>query len=115
MPAASTKPARADRKEDFLFRALADASRRKILRLLAERELPLHQIEARFDMSRPAVIKHVRVLQSCGLVQARREGRRTIHRLDPAPLKAVKDWVATFDAFWDERLARLKRQVEGEA
>lgn len=114
MTSTSTKPPRSDREHDLLFRALADSSRRKILRLLAERELPLHRIEASFQMSRPAVIKHVRVLQSCGLVRARREGRRTMHQLDLAPLKAVKEWVATFEAFWDDGLARLKRQVESE-
>jgi len=94
------------------FRALSDPSRRRILRLLAAGELPLHRIEEHFRISRPAVLKHIRVLRDSGLVDVRREGRRTIHRLRPRPLRRVRDWMAYFDAFWDDSLARLKRQVE---
>jgi DNA-binding transcriptional ArsR family regulator len=100
---------------DLLFKALADPSRRKILRLLAREEMPLRRIEASFRMSRPAVIKHIRVLKACRLVRVRREGRRTIHRLNARPLRAVEDWVSHFDRFWDEGLRRLKRQVEADA
>lgn len=94
------------------FRALSDPSRRRILRLLAAGELPLHRIEAHFRFSRPAVIKHIRVLQASGLVLVRKEGRRTLHRLRSRPLRRVRDWVAHFEAFWDDRLLRLKQQVE---
>ena len=99
---------------DGLFKAIADPSRRTILRLLARQELPLRGIEERFEMSRPAVIKHLHVLKSCGLVKVRRQGRQTIHRLDPRPLRAVKDWVSHFEALWDGHLLRLKQQVEAE-
>jgi DNA-binding transcriptional ArsR family regulator len=110
----SKRSARSEREQDGLFKALADSSRRKILGLLAQRELPLHQIEASFKMSRPAVIKHVRILKSCGLVRVRKDGRRTIHALNAQPLRTIKDWMATYEAFWDERLLKLKQQVEGE-
>ena len=99
---------------DGLFRAIADPSRRRILHLLAERELPLKSIEDRFRMSRPAIIKHIRVLKSCRLVKVRRVGRRTLHRLNALPLRRVKDWVSQFDVFWDVHLQRLKHQVESE-
>jgi DNA-binding transcriptional ArsR family regulator len=97
---------------DGLFKALADPSRREILRLLAEGELPLNRIEVRFRMSRPAVIKHIRVLKACRLVRVRRSGRETIHRLDPRPLRLLHDWASHFDTFWDIRLQKLKQQVE---
>lgn len=85
-----------------------------MLILLAERELPLKSIERQFRMSRPAVIKHLRILKSCRLVRVRKKGRLTMHRVNPGPLRAVKDWVAKFDMLWDERLRRLKEQVEAD-
>ena len=99
---------------DALFKALADPSRRRMLKLLARRDLPLRRIEDQFDMSRPAVIKHLRVLKSCRLVEVRKQGRETIHRLNSLPLRAVKDWVCGFEVFWDQHLLKLKRQVESD-
>lgn len=99
---------------DRVFKALADPSRRRILTLLSKGEMPLHRIQAHFSVSRPALIKHIRLLRSCRLVRVRREGRQTLHRLQAAPLKSVERWMATFGAFWDDRLARLKRQVEAD-
>ncbi|MFO0983058.1 MAG: metalloregulator ArsR/SmtB family transcription factor [Planctomycetota bacterium] len=99
---------------DDLFRAIADPSRRRILTLLSKEELPLRRIEESFAMSRTAVIKHLRVLKSCRLVRARRQGRETIHRLNPLPLRAIRDWVSEFELLWDDRLQRLKGQVESE-
>ena len=100
--------------DDGLFKAIADPSRRGMLMLLAENELPLKEIQRRFRMSRPAVIKHLRILKSCRLVRVRRRGRFTMHRLNPGPLQAVKDWVTRFDALWEGRLQRLKEQVEAD-
>ena len=100
------------RRADEVFRAIADPSRRRMLAILEKEELPLKRIEVSFRMSRPAVIKHLRVLKSCRLVQVRRQGRQTMHRLNPRPLAAVRDWVAVFDRFWDTHLLRLKGQVE---
>lgn len=102
-------------RDGRVFKALADPSRRKMLRLLAERDLPLKRIEERFEMSRPSVIKHLRVLRACRLVRVRRCGRKSIHSLNPAPLRVVRDWVAEFEMFWDKHLLRLKRQVEADA
>jgi len=100
-----------DRTTD-IFRALADPSRRRILQLLAKEEIPLNRIAERFDMTRPAVIKHINVLKACRLVAVRRLGRQQIHRLNPLPLRAVGDWVAQFEALWETSLQRLKQQVE---
>jgi DNA-binding transcriptional ArsR family regulator len=101
-------------QRDTIFRALADPTRRRILILLSEGELPLKDIEQGFGMTRTAVIKHLSVLKSCKLVQARRKGRQNIHRLNPGPLRVVRDWVSQFEALWDDHLNRLKRQVEAD-
>ena len=99
---------------DDVFRCLADPSRRKMLALLAHGELPLNRITARFDMSRPAVIKHLRVLRAANLVVARRRGRERIHHLNAAPLRAVETWLSRFEMFWENSLQKLKRQVESD-
>jgi DNA-binding transcriptional ArsR family regulator len=83
-----------------------------MLSLLARQELPLRQIEERFDMTRPAVIKHLRVLKSCRLVQTRRRGRQVFHRLNARPLAAIREWLEEYEVFWDTHLSRLKQQVE---
>src|ERR1044071_9098326 len=95
-----------------LLRAVADPSRRRMLSRRAHEELPLRQIEERFAMSRPAVIKHLRVLKSCRLVRTRRRGRQVFHRLNSRPLTLIRDWLAEYEAFWDTSLARLKQQVD---
>ena len=85
-----------------------------MLALLARGELPLNRITARFDMSRPAVIKHLRVLRSANLVAVRRRGRERIHHLNAAPLQAVENWILKFEMFWENSLQKLKRQVESD-
>jgi DNA-binding transcriptional ArsR family regulator len=110
----SQEQAGAGGHRDDLFKALGDRSRRKMLRLLADQDLPLNRIEAQFRMSRPAVIKHIRVLKACGLVEVRKQGRETIHRLNPLPLRALRDWVSEFDSRWEIHLTRLKHQAEAE-
>jgi len=97
-----------------LFRAIADPSRRSMLKLLATEELPLNGIEKKFRMSRTAVIKHLRILKSCRLVRVRKKGRLTMHRLNPGPLREVRDWVTQFEALWEHRLLKLKQQVEAD-
>jgi DNA-binding transcriptional ArsR family regulator len=97
---------------DQVFKALADPSRRRILDLLSRKELPLKSIEERFPLSRPAVIKHIRILKACSLVRVRRAGRLTYHRLNSRPLRTVEQWMAKYETFWSDRLGRLQRQLE---
>lgn len=112
--AVRTRSSTTSGRDSRVFKVLADPSRRKMLSLLAEQELPLKRIEERFAMSRPSVIKHLRVLRACQLVRVRRNGRQSIHSLNAAPLRVVRDWLSEFEVFWDEQLLKLKRQVEAE-
>lgn len=96
-----------------VFQAIADPTRRKLLHLLAEeKELPVSAISSNFPMSRTAVSKHLHVLESAGLVSERKIGRETRYRLHAAPLRELKDWVAYYEQFWDNKLAILKHLVE---
>ncbi|MEL7109889.1 MAG: metalloregulator ArsR/SmtB family transcription factor [Pseudomonadota bacterium] len=100
--------------EQLVFRAIADPTRRSIMTLLSSGERSLNDITAAFEMTRPAVTKHIKILQEGGLVHVRKQGRERLHRLQPDGLKTVSDWLSFFDQFWDEKLANLKQAVEAD-
>ena len=95
-----------------VFRALADPTRRAIISMLSSGPRPIADIAAEFDMTRPAVAKHLAILREGGLVAVEPKGRERINRLNPAALKTAADWINYFDRFWDDRLAKLKQVVE---
>lgn len=94
------------------FQAIADATRRKVLRLLADKEMSVAAIAEHFPLSRTAINKHLQVLLSAGLVSSRRVGRETRYKAEPQPLLAVKQWLFFFEQYWDERLYNLKQFLE---
>ena len=95
-----------------VFAALADPTRRAVVRSLAARPgLTASHLAGELPMSRQAVAKHVGTLSGAGLVQARREGRETRYTLTPAPLTGAMEWMADVGAQWDARLARLARRA----
>jgi DNA-binding transcriptional ArsR family regulator len=106
---------REQRDLSHLLHAVADPNRRRILELLARDDLPVGRIAEEFRISRPAVIKHLRVLHSARLVSVRHSGRERIQCLNPVPLRRVNAWLARLETFWDESLSALKRQVERES
>lgn len=113
-PLSASSPA-LRRRQDSVFRALADPTRRSILHLLRQRHLTVNEIAANFRMSRPAVSKHLRILQRAGLIVTRREGTSRPCALDARPLRAVDDWLREYEAFWNESLQSLKAFMEGKA
>lgn len=97
---------------DKALRAVADPTRRAILRLVRDEELPAGEIAARFpSMSRPAVSQHLRVLADAGLVDVRPNGNRRLYRWRP---DGLRDAAAFVDEMWSDRLARLKAAAERE-
>ena len=70
-------------------------------------------LAAGFDMTRPAVSKHLRVLRDARLVREEREGRRRVYRVTPGPLRDVSEWVDAYRNFWSANLMSLKRHLEG--
>jgi len=97
-----------------VFQAVSDPSRRKMLKLLAGKELPVTDISSHFPMSRTAVSKHLRVLSEAGLVSGRKAGREKLYRLHPEPLAELQQWLAYFDMYWDNKLSLLKHKVEND-
>jgi DNA-binding transcriptional ArsR family regulator len=89
------------------FAALADPTRRAILARLASGAATVKELSAPFDMSGPAISKHLRVLERAGLVARGREAQWRPRRLQPAPLKEVAEWAENYRRFWDASYARL--------
>lgn len=95
-----------------VFSALADPSRRYVVERLARlgRATPT-ELAVELPMTRQAIAKHLATLQHAGLVRSSREGRNTVYRPDPAPLRDATAWMERVGAEWDERLAALARHV----
>lgn len=92
--------------------ALADPTRREIVELLAARDRNAGEIASHFDVSRPAVSRHLRVLREHGLVRARTEGQQRIYSLDTAPLEELDAWLARYRTFWTNRLDALDTELK---
>ncbi|MCP3033064.1 metalloregulator ArsR/SmtB family transcription factor [Halobacillus sp. A1] len=100
-------------QERDVFVAIADPTRRKLIRLLADSdELPLYEITTHFEMGRTAVSKHLTILKEADLVTNHKKGRETRYQLNPAPLKEVKEWLSFYEDFWNDRAALLKDILE---
>ncbi|MFD0959082.1 ArsR/SmtB family transcription factor [Paenibacillus chungangensis] len=98
-----------------VFDAIADPTRRRLIRLLAEaEEKPLHELTTYFQMGRTAVSKHLTVLKEAGLVVDRKVGRETRYRLNATPLREVQDWLAFYSKFWSTNMLRLQQLLEEE-
>jgi len=89
------------------FAALADPTRRAILARLASGEASVTELAQPFDMSMPAISKHLKVLEKAGLIARGREAQWRPCRLEPAPLKDVSEWVDRYRRMWEQRLDRL--------
>jgi DNA-binding transcriptional ArsR family regulator len=94
-----------------VFDAIAQPTRREILRLLAAGELSVGNVASRFDITQPAISQHLRVLREAGLVEERRDGTRRLYRVRPEGLTDLHEFLASF---FDERLERLKQVAEAE-
>ncbi|WP_372715694.1 ArsR/SmtB family transcription factor [Novipirellula sp.] len=94
-----------------VFAAISHPARRLMLDALIEAERPVNAIAEEFEMSRPAVSQHLRVLLNAGLVSERRHGRERRYRLVPDRLAPVRDWIAHYEQFWDKHLQRLQEHV----
>ncbi len=89
------------------FAALADPTRRAILARLAKGEMTVTEIGQPFDMSMPAVSKHLKVLERAGLIERSREAQWRPCRLNAAPLKTANDWIETYREFWTKSFDQL--------
>lgn len=103
-----------DDRLDLIFGALSDRTRRALLAQLGHAPAKITDLAAPFEMSLPAVSKHVRVLERAGLVRRTIDGR--VHRcaIDPAPLEEADQWLTRYRVLWEDALESLARYVEEE-
>lgn len=97
---------------DKALQAISDPTRRAILRLVRDEELPAGVIAGNFRYTRPAISQHLKVLKEAGLVNERRDGTRRLYRARP---EGLEDLRAFLDEMWDDSLQRLKAAAEAEA
>lgn len=93
------------------FEALSDPTRRRIVEMLADGERTAGELVNEFDVSQPAISRHLRVLREAELVVARADAQRRIYRLNPKPLAEIDAWLDRYRRFWGERLDRLEEHL----
>lgn len=96
-----------DDRLDATFAALADPTRRAILRRLTAGEATVTELTAPFDISQPAISKHLKVLERAGLVTRGRQAQRRPCQLDAKPLRDATEWLANYRDYWEESYQRL--------
>lgn len=94
-----------------VFQAISDPTRREIIDLLAHQSLTLNAVAGHFDVSRPAISKHVRILTECGLVSVKKQGRERYCRANVQPLEEVTAWTEKYRAFWSNSLDALENAL----
>jgi DNA-binding transcriptional ArsR family regulator len=99
-------------RKDVVFRAVADPTRREILRVLRGGRRSVGDLASNFKQSRPAISKHLRLLRSAGLVVTHEQGAARICELNAKPLRAIDTWLRDYEALWSGSLRNLKRYVE---
>jgi DNA-binding transcriptional ArsR family regulator len=94
-----------------VFQAIADPTRRAILDLLAGQSLNLNAVAENFDISRPAISKHIKILTQCGLVVIKQQGRERYCKANLASLREVSKWVKQYKVFWTKKLDALEEYL----
>jgi DNA-binding transcriptional ArsR family regulator len=112
MSRASSHRASTDDRLDAVFHALGHSTRRALLARLARRPAMITELADPFDMSLPAVSRHIRVLEDAGLVTRSVDGRTHHCSLNPKPFKTIEAWLIHYRKFWEDNLAALAQYVE---
>jgi DNA-binding transcriptional ArsR family regulator len=95
-----------------VFQAIADPTRRAILGVLAVQALTLNAVAAKFEISRPAVSKHVKILNECGLIEIKQQGRERYCEAKLDKLSEVQQWVEQYKQFWENKLDALESYLD---
>jgi DNA-binding transcriptional ArsR family regulator len=90
-----------------VFQAIADPTRRQIIGLVARERLNLNAIADNFEMSRPAISQHIKILMECGIIAINQQGRERYCEVQLQPLHEVEEWMRPFVKMWEERFANL--------
>ena len=94
-----------------VFQAIADPTRREIINLIAHKSLNLNSVAENFDVSRPAISKHIKILMECGLLVVNQQGRERYCEARLEKLNEVSSWVEQYKQFWNNRLDALENYL----
>jgi DNA-binding transcriptional ArsR family regulator len=94
-----------------VFQAISDPTRREIINLVAHQRLNLNSVAENFDVSRPAISKHIKILMECGLITIQQEGRDRYCEAKLDKLSEVNDWVNQYKKFWNEKFDSLENYL----
>ncbi|WP_343675346.1 metalloregulator ArsR/SmtB family transcription factor [Chitinophaga sp.] len=97
------------------FQAIADPGRREILFLLSKEKLSMNALAENFEISRPAVSKHVKILYEAGLIMITEQGRERYCELNPDGFKEIRGWLEYYERFWEEKMGNLGRVLKKRA
>ena len=95
-----------------VFQAIADPTRREIKNLIAHNEMNLNSIVDNFNISRPSISQHVKILHECGIILIEKRGRERYCKIQPANLKEVAEWVEPFRDLWEQKLDSFERYLD---
>ena len=94
-----------------VFQAIADPTRREIISLISKQPMNLNAIAEHFDITRPAISNHIKILNECGIISIDQVGRERYCKVQPANLKEVSDWIGQFNELWEQRLESFEKYV----
>ena len=94
-----------------VFQAIADPTRREIIGLLTQQPLNLNAIAGHFDITRPAISNHIRILHECDIVAIEQVGRERICKIQPDRLKVVSDWIGKYETLWIEKIDSFEKYL----
>lgn len=94
-----------------VFQAIADPTRREIIELLAHQPLNLNAIAEQFDVTRPAISNHIKILNECGIVTIEQVGRERICKIQPDRLKQISDWAGRYEQLWINKIDSFEKYL----
>jgi DNA-binding transcriptional ArsR family regulator len=94
-----------------VFQAIADPTRREIIDLLAQQSMNLNAIAEHFDITRPAISNHIRILNECGIITIEQIGRERFCKIRPDTLKEVSTWVSRYEALWEQKIESFEKYL----
>jgi DNA-binding transcriptional ArsR family regulator len=94
-----------------VFQAVADPIRREIIGLIAKKEMNLNAIAENFDVTRPAISNHIRILKECGIISIEQVGRERYCKIQPDSLKEVSDWIGQYEGLWSQKIDSFEKYL----
>ncbi len=94
-----------------VFQAIADPTRREIIDLLARQPMNLNSIAGNFDVTRPAISNHIRILRECGIVEVQQIGRERYCKIESAGLKEAAEWIGKYNALWRQNVNAFEKYL----